>query len=79
MSKPIEPGCLAILVAADRRTDQIGKTFRVTGRERLVEVLYGKPGWWLDDGEWAFEHYLLRIDGGEDESVTERRDEEVSA
>ncbi len=92
MSKPIEPGCLAIILRADERPELVGACVKIlymadtrNVRPHLVEQ-HGSRWWALDlpvsPGALELVHaeqYLLRIDGGEDESVTERRGEEVSA
>lgn len=67
--KPIEPGCLVIMVGADRRSDQVGMSFTVDRENETAIRFFGGRGWWLDDGEWAFERHLLRIDDYQPEAT----------
>lgn len=80
--KPIEAGCMALVVNSVLGK-AIGKVVHVVERDALT-------GHWIVEGEVTDqfgrqgvaacpESWLMRIDGGEDESVTESRDTEVSA
>ena len=89
--KPIEPGCLAVVIRS-KVESRIGTTVTVIGRtpkDRLLMEADGSfhsslgcwdvdPGYLADNGLYwsARESSLLRIDGGEDESVEEQQEEE---
>ncbi len=88
MSKPIEPGCLVVIISADN-PEIVGKVGTVVGHNESPFVTpagqwVAGVGWWDVDADHDCiicrpASSLLRIDGGEDESVTERHDEEVEA
>lgn len=79
--KKLEPGCLAIVLNAGVK-ENIGKVVTVVDRDGA--------GWWKVEGDFvtvlgtigigaAKEEWLLRIDGGEDETITHSADDEVTA
>ena len=78
--KPIEPGCLALIVAGECTGTVVTAVRRVTSDEIVHGYQAGRDGWLVEAGndigvfaDWG----LMRIDG--DESVTTEAREEISA
>ncbi len=78
--KPIQPGCLAIVTGANFHTETIGEVVTCVRRADERDP-FALPGSWVLDSEpqYCQERFLMRIDGGEDEGVTEHTDDEVTA
>lgn len=78
--KPIEPGCLAIVTGTNFHPECIGEVV-ICIRKADHRDPWALPGSWLldSDPEYCQERFLLRIDGGEDEAITQSADDEVTA
>ncbi len=92
--KPLEPGCLALVVATFRSPHLIGSVVEViewvpagtlytslSGVSRLRRSDFGAWHAAPAEGDSGTFHpsHLMRIDGGEDEGVTESSEEELMA
>jgi hypothetical protein len=63
--KPIEPGCMALVVNANKDRSMIGKVMKVTERAQDKDHFFdGNPAWRLDKPipNLACEDWLIRID-----------------
>lgn len=64
MNKPIEAGCLAIMINAVH-SENIGRTVRVIERAtEIEEKLFNCKAWMVDGGTrpLAKDHHMMRID-----------------
>lgn len=92
--KPIEIGCLAVVVGVGKAENAwvIGRTVRVIDRAEDGDVYRGKvndfdaPWAWVAEGladgpSFHLPQHLVRIDGGaeSEERIAERKDMEVPA
>ena len=81
--KPIEPGCLAILVGLVRQPEANGMVVKVIKFSEWHSERVGERAWLVGSDNparvGARERHLMRIDGGEDESVTTEQGQEVTA
>jgi len=79
--KPIEPGCLAMVVGAKCDIQFNGRVVRVKQPHAMASAWLREP-WWVieatDERDLIAERCLMRIDGGEGERVTEPQAAEVS-
>lgn len=84
--KPIEPGCLVMIISSDN-PELVGMTGTVIGRNEAPftspdgRVVEG-AGWWDVDADHEYlicrpASSLLRIDGSEDESLETEREKEM--
>lgn len=79
--KPVELGCLALMIGAVN-PENIGLVVSVVQREPELDHLFRSPAWQVLGAQQplALEHHMMRIDGGEPETVQEEaRGQEVPA